>query len=74
MDVIDIVKEIIAEKVDISNLKEEDELASLGLDSLDLVEVMMAIEDRCSIEFSSEEISEIKTLGDMVKLIKEKTN
>ena len=37
MDAIETVKEILSEKVDVSNLKEEDSLTSLGLDSLDLV-------------------------------------
>ena len=73
MDAIETVKSILAEKVDISNLKEEDSLTSLGLDSLDLVEVMLAIEDRLGIEFTSEEIAQLSTLKDVVKLIEKKT-
>ena len=37
MNAIETVKNILAKKVDISNLKETDSLSSLGLDSLDLV-------------------------------------
>ena len=73
MDAIETVKAILAEKVDISNLKEEDSLSSLGLDSLDLVEVMLTIEDKLSIEFTSEEIASLSTLKDVVKLIETKT-
>ena len=73
MDVIETVKSILAEKVDVSNLKEEDSLSSLGLDSLDLVEVMLAIEDRLGIEFTSEEIAQLTTLKDVTKLIEKKT-
>ena len=40
MDTKKIVSEILAKRVDISALKEEDSLKDLGLDSLDLVEVM----------------------------------
>ena len=73
MDAIETVKAILSEKVDISNLKEDDSLTSLGLDSLDLVEVMLAIEDKLSIEFTSEEIAQLSTLKDVVKLIERKT-
>lgn len=73
MDAIETVKRVLAEKVDISKLKEEDSLTSLGLDSLDLVEVMLTIEDKLSIEFTSEEIANLSTLKDVVKLIETKT-
>ena len=73
MNAIETVKAILLEKVDISNLKEEDSLTSLGLDSLDLVEVMLAIEDKLGIEFTSDEIAQLNTLKDVVKLIERKT-
>ena len=73
MDAIETVKAILSEKIDVSNLKEEDSLTSLGLDSLDLVEVMLAIEDKLSIEFTSDEIAQLSTLKDVVKLIERKT-
>lgn len=73
MNPIEIVKSILAEKVDVSTLKEDDSLTSLGLDSLDLVEVMLSIEDRLGIEFTSGEISQLSTLRDVVKLIETKT-
>ena len=69
MDSIEIVKSILSEKVDITSLKEDDSLQSLGLDSLDLVEVMLAIEDRLGIEFTSDEIAELNTIKDVLKLI-----
>ena len=73
MDAIETVKAILAEKVDVNSLKEEDSLTSLGLDSLDLVEVMLAIEDKLNIEFTSEEITQLSTLKDVVDLIEKKT-
>ena len=73
MNSIETVKAILAEKVDISNLKEEDSLTALGLDSLDLVEVMLAIEDELGIEFTSEEIASLSTLKDVINLIERKT-
>ncbi len=72
MDIKKIVSDIISKRVDISNLKEEDSLSSLGLDSLDLVEVMLEIEETLNITFASEEIGEVSTLGDVLKLIETK--
>ena len=73
MNAIETVKDILSEKVDISKLKEDDLLTDLGLDSLDLVEVMLAIEDRLGVEFTSEEIANLSTLKDVVQLIETKT-
>ncbi len=72
MDVRKKVSEIMSKRVDVSNLKEDDSLSSLGLDSLDLVEVMLEIEDELGIEFDSNEIGEVSTLGDVIKLIESK--
>ena len=73
MNAIETLKEILSEKVDITQLKEDDLLTSLGLDSLDLVEIMLTIEDRLGVEFTSEEILNLKTIGDIVSLIEQKT-
>ncbi len=67
------VKGILAEKVDISNLKEDDPLSTIGLDSLDLVEIMIQIEDVVGCEFTSDEIKNLKTLRDVVALINSKS-
>ncbi len=67
------VKNILAEKVDISSLKEDDPLSTIGLDSLDLVEVMIQIEEVVGCEFTSDEIKNLKTLRDVVTLINSKS-
>ena len=72
MNAIETVKSILKEKVDISNLKESDSLSSLGLDSLDLVEIMLQIEDELGVEFTSDEIANLSTLKDVVNLIERK--
>ena len=72
MDTKKIVSEILAKRVDISTLKEEDSLKDLGLDSLDLVEVMLEIEDTLHIEFDSEEIANLTTLKSVLDLINSK--
>ena len=67
------VKEIIAEKLSIN----EDEITmdssfldDLNADSLDLVELMMALEDELDTEIPDEEAEGFKTVGDVVKYLK----
>ena len=72
MDIKKTVSDILSKRVDVSNLSESDNLTKLGLDSLDLVEVMLEIEEELGIEFDSSEISEVATLGDVLKLIESK--
>ena len=45
----------------------------LSADSLDLVELVMAIEQDFDIEIPDEDVESIKTVGDAVNYIKEKT-
>ena len=66
------VIEILSSRVDVSKLTETDPLTSLGLDSLDLVEIMLEIEEAVGVEFDGEEIAKLKTLGDVLKAIEEK--
>ncbi|MDO4647671.1 MAG: acyl carrier protein [Eubacteriales bacterium] len=42
----------------------------LGADSLDLVELVMALEDEYSIEIPSEDLAEIATVGDVLEYLK----
>lgn len=73
MNVVDTIKSIVADKVDVSNLKEDTPLSSLGLDSLDLAEIMISIEESLGVEFSSSEILKLKTLKDVISLVESKT-
>lgn len=72
MDVIETVKSILGKRKDVSKLQETDLLTDIGLDSLDLVEVMIEIETTLNIEFSSDEIASLTTLKDVVDLINKK--
>lgn len=44
----------------------------LGADSLDLFELVMALEDEYSIEIPSEELQELTTVGAVVEYLKSK--
>ena len=69
---IDKIKQILADTLDVS----EDELSAdtniatdLGADSLDVVEILMAIEDEFDIEIPDSEIENIRTIGELVEYI-----
>lgn len=68
------IKEIIANHVDITNAKEDTPLNELDIDSLDLVEAMMEIEEAFNIEFENEEILNLKCFDDIVKVVSDKLN
>ena len=46
----------------------------LGADSLDVVELLMAIDDEFGVEIPDEEIENIKTIGDLVEYIQSNTD
>ena len=69
---IDKVKEILADTLGVS----EDELSAdtniatdLGADSLDVVEILMAIQDEFDVEVPDSEIENIRTIGELVEYI-----
>ena len=69
------VKKIIAEQLgvpeaDVSN--EKAFVADLGADSLDTVELVMALEEAFDIEIPDEAAEGIATVGDAVKYIQDK--
>ncbi len=72
MDIKESVSKILESKVNVSNVKETDSLSTLGLDSLDLVEIMLQIEDEFHIEFSSDEIVNLSTVQDVLDIIEKK--
>ena len=68
----DKIKTILAEQLDVDadTLTMETDIAKdLNADSLDVVEILMSIEDECSVEIPDEEIENIKTIGDLVEYI-----
>ena len=70
------VKEIVAEQLG-RDAKEVTDGASfiddLGADSLDIVELVMAMEDEFGIEIPDEEAEKIKTVKDVIEYIKANT-
>ena len=69
------IKEIIAEQLGIDDADtitlETSLIEDLEADSLDAVEVIMALEDEFGIEIPDEEAENFKTIGDISKFIEE---
>ena len=68
------VKEIVAEGLDVNaaDLTEETTFESLGADSLDLFELVMALEDEYNVEIPAEELTDLNTVGDVIEYLKNK--
>ncbi len=72
MDIFEKIKEIIVERLSVNEkdvLKEASFIDDLGADSLDTVELVMALEEEFGLEIPDEEAEKIATVGDAVKYI-----
>lgn len=74
MDILSKVKEIVVEQLGVDE-EEVTEQASfvddLGADSLDIVELVMALEEEFDLEIPDEDAEKIVTVADAVNYIKE---
>lgn len=53
-----------------TEIKEENNfITDLGADSLDMVEIIMGIEQEFGLKIDDNEISEVKTVGDLIKKV-----
>lgn len=69
------IRTILSEQLDI----DEDDITmdsaiaeDLGADSLDVVDMIMAIEDEFEVEITDDDIENIKTVGDVVNFISDR--
>jgi acyl carrier protein len=72
-EILDKVKEVIVEQLNVEEVDVTEEASfidDLGADSLDIVELVMALEEQFSISIPDEEAESIKTVGDAVEYIK----
>ncbi|MDD3296214.1 MAG: acyl carrier protein [Candidatus Omnitrophica bacterium] len=77
MSVDEKVKDIISEQLGVKKeeIKPESSfIDDLGADSLDTVEVVMALEEEFGIEIPDEDAEKITTVGEAIKYIEDKIN
>ncbi len=72
MAIFDEVKEVVVEQLNVNpdDVKEESKFVDdLGADSLDVVELVMALEEKFDIEIPDEDAEKIATVDDAIKFI-----
>lgn len=69
MDTLAIIKELLVENLDIEEglITEEATFESLGVDSLDMVELICELEEKCEIDFGEPE--GLETIGDLIAYV-----
>lgn len=69
MDTLAIIKEILVENLDVEEglITEEATFESLGVDSLDMVELICELEEKCEIDFGEPE--GLETIGDLIAYV-----
>ena len=69
MDTMEIITNLLHDNLDIDpeQVTEDATFDSLGIDSLDMVELICDLEDECEVEFG--ELEGLETVGDLVEYI-----
>ena len=70
------VTDIIVEQLGVSKdeiVQEASFIDDLGADSLDIVELVMAMEEEFDLEIPDEDAEKIQTIGDAIAYVKERT-
>lgn len=74
-DIAERVKRIIVEQLGVSEEEVTPEasfIEDLGADSLDIVELVMALEEEYDMEISDEDAEKIQTVNDVINYVKER--
>ena len=74
--VLEKIREIVSEQLDVSQEEITPEASfvdDLGADSLDLTELIMAMEDEFDLEIDDEEAQKLRTVQDAIRYIESKT-
>ncbi len=74
MALLDEVREVVVEQLNVSpeEVKEDSKFVEdLGADSLDVVELVMALEEKFDIEIPDSDAEKIVTVGDAIKYVED---
>ena len=77
MSIFEEIKEVVCEELGLKpeEVKPESSfIDDLGADSLDTVELVMALEEKFGIEIPDEDAEKMQTIGGVIKYIERKTN
>ena len=77
MTILEEIREIIVAQMDCdpASINENTNIVDdIGCDSLDVVEMLMAVEEKYGFELDNDEAIGLKTVGEVVKLIESKLN
>lgn len=69
MDKINEIKQRLAEVAHRENVEESMKLNELGLDSLDVVELLLKLEEEYDVHFDDVDMANLSTVGDLLKAI-----
>lgn len=58
--------------IDVENINFATKIEDLDIDSIDLLDFIMTIEDKFDVEFSDEELDQIDSLEDIVEILEKK--
>ena len=66
------IKHLFAERLALRELDDSKSLEELGLDSLDVVDMCLDVEDKYSVHFELEELTAFKTVKDLFDALEKK--
>ena len=76
MDIFEQVKKILCDQLDLDEeqvTEDSEVIDDLGADSLDIVDLVMTLEEEFDTEIPDEDIERLRTVGDIVKYIEERS-
>ncbi len=76
MDIFEQVKKILCDQLDLDEeqvTEDSEVIDDLGADSLDIVDLVMTLEEEFDTEIPDEDIESLRTVGDIVKYIEERS-
>jgi acyl carrier protein len=74
-ELLDALRDVLVDKLKVDGAKVQLQASlydELGLDSIDLMTAVMAMEERFGIEISDSELEQVTTVGDAVHLLSQK--
>ena len=72
MDTFEMIKQELVTKSNVTDLTLESTFKDVNLDSFDLADLVYQMEENLGIVFEDDELMNLKTIGDVVKLIDSK--